>query len=82
MRTVTLVGALMLCLTLGSHAQDTKDTTPVLTEVQRLQLQVAAQNLEIARLNLEKVYASLQIKGYDLNLQTLTYVKQEPKVPK
>lgn len=69
---------------------------PELTEVQRLQLQVQMQRIEIAQLRaqaaqrdfdearneLQKLATSLQVAGYDLDLQRLVYVKQPSSVKK
>lgn len=65
---------------------------PVLTEVQKLQLQNLTQRLEIAQLRMQAAQAdfqaarteietlvkSLQVEGYNLDLQSLTYTKKPP----
>ena len=71
---------------------------PALAEVPKLQLQVLMQRIEIAQLraeqarqDFEKARAELlalvrasEVAGYELDLQTLTYVqkKQQPEVKK
>jgi hypothetical protein len=62
---------------------------PTLTDVQKLQIQNIAQRIEIAQLraqqaqrdfdaanaDAQKLIAALQVPGYTLDLQTLTYTK-------
>jgi hypothetical protein len=72
---------------------DAAAKTPALTDVQKLQIQNLAQRLELtqtqiraAQLDYERtaqtltgLLQALQVPGYDLNLQTLTYTpKPEP----
>ena len=66
---------------------------PALTETQKLQIQNAVQRVQIAQLQMQAAQAELQkaateaqtlfkaftVEGYDLNLQTLEYVKKEAK---
>ncbi|HXG72908.1 MAG TPA: hypothetical protein VNJ04_20115 [Gemmatimonadaceae bacterium] len=63
---------------------------PTLTEVQRLQVQTLAQSIEIAQLRAQQaqrdfaqareqlttLVQSLQVPGFDLDLQTMTYTKK------
>lgn len=72
-----------------------QEDIPVLTEVQKLQLQNLAQQLELAQLkaqlaqrdfdaardSITRLTQSLQIPGYTLNLQSFSYVKN-PDPPK
>jgi hypothetical protein len=65
---------------------------PKLSDTQRLQLQVVAQRIEIAQLKAQAAQVeferarvdfgalvkSLQVDGYDLDLQRLEYVKKPP----
>lgn len=62
---------------------------PALTEIQKLQIQNAAQKLEIAQLRFKAAQEELMgllskvsVPGYELDLATLTYRKKEPKEPK
>jgi hypothetical protein len=71
---------------------------PVLTDVQKLQLKDPLQRIEIAQLRMEQarrdfeqartellaLVQGLQVAGFDLDLQTLLYVKkaEPPKAPK
>jgi hypothetical protein len=84
---VKVITAIVLVLALvgAAFAQDAQ--APQLTDVQKLQLQNAAQRVEIAQLRaqqamgeFERLVQSLQVQGYELDLQKLTYVKKdEPK---
>lgn len=72
--------------------------SPALTDVQKLQIQNVAQRMEIAQLRAqqaqrdfesaraeaEKLIASLQVQGYTLDLQTMTYqaVPKPAELPK
>jgi hypothetical protein len=78
------------------------EDAPTLTEVQRLQIQNLAQRIELAQLRaqaaqrefdtareqIQKLVSSLQVDGYTLNLETLSYtptpapaVNQAPPEP-
>jgi hypothetical protein len=46
---------------------------PTLTEVQRLQVQNVLLQLELAQARAQALVVSLQVPGYDLDLQTLVY---------
>lgn len=74
----------------------TEAAAPSLTDVQKLQLQNLAQSIELAQLRAQVAQAefdkarlaigelvkTLQKDGYDLDLQTLTYVPKKPIEPK
>jgi hypothetical protein len=78
----------------GQAAQPPTATTPTLTEVERLRIQVALQRLQIAQLRLEGVQREweearqallarlkeVEREGYELDLETLTY-RSKPKPP-
>jgi hypothetical protein len=84
-----VVAALVLAI------QTAPPTAPTLTELQKLQLQVLTQRIEIAQLRAQAVerefadartefaakYASLKVDGYRLDLQSLTYVPDESASP-
>lgn len=86
MRTI-LATVLVLVLAAGATAQT---PAPALTDTQKLQLQTVAQRIEIAQLKariaeqeftaargeLARMVESLQVEGYTLDLQTLTYAKK------
>lgn len=69
------------------------EQTPALNNEQKLQLQVISQRIEIAQLraqaaqrefdiaraDLQSLLKSLEKDGYTLDLQTLMYVKKEPR---
>jgi hypothetical protein len=61
-----------------------KPATPQLSEVQRLTVIATVQRVEIAKLRAEAaqreweaLLKSLDVPGYSLDVQTLTYVKKE-----
>ena len=87
MRILTLVLFLFGTSVVWDQAPPVTSNTPqvpVLTEVERLQLQNKFQQMQIAELELQRARSellvlvkSLEKEGYDINLQTLTYIKKE-----
>ena len=85
----------VVTLTPAQQAAMEKLTTPVLGDLQKLQIQVLVQKIEIAQLRAQaaqeaferareeitKLVQSLQVPGYDLSLERLEYVKK-PELPK
>jgi len=87
---IALTGILFLFTGLGAA----QEAAPALTEVQRLRVQSAIQQVEIAQLHMQLAQAELQhaqseaqallgglvVKGWQLNLQTLKYepISKEP----
>jgi len=80
--------ALILSTTVGLFAQDVK--APTVSDMQKLKVQnlalrldnaqlraqVAQADYEKTRIELTTMIQSLQVEGYDLDLQTLTYTKK------
>jgi hypothetical protein len=78
----------------STPVQPAEATTPTLTEVERLRIQVALQRFQIAQLRLEGVQREweearqallarlkeVEREGYELDLETLTY-RPKPKPP-
>jgi hypothetical protein len=96
-RTVFVVGVLVMVwavigLAQGPPPVPTPPDSPVLTEVQKLQLQNAIQKMQLAqaaiqlaqvefdksRDSAQALLKGLQVPGYELNLETMTYVKAAP----
>ena len=78
--------ALALAVFVGQAA--TPPTPAPLSDVQKLTILTTVQRLEIAQLRaqaaqreLEGLLKSLQLPGYTLDLNTLTYVPQRPSAP-
>jgi len=69
---------LVALLFVGALSAQEVKAPPVLTDVQRLQLQYMSQQVELAQLRFTNLVLTLQIKGYTLDLQTLTY-RPEPE---
>lgn len=98
-REIVLVLVIAIAGGIAGHlviAQDQGEAAgPVLTDVQKLQLQNLSLQLEIAQLkyqiaqkdfdttkaDITKLVQSLQVSGYTLNLQNLVYIKN-PDPPK
>jgi len=64
----------------GDIYVDGKLVVPTLTDVEKLQLQNALQQVEIATLRAQALLKKFEKEGYTLDLQSLTYTKNE--VPK
>ncbi len=79
--------------TYPTFARDEVKAPPPLTETQRLQVQNMLQRIQIAQLQVQaaqrefettradaqKLFTSLAVDGYELDLQTYQYVKKEKK---
>lgn len=88
MRAAIMAIALVLAALCGALAQEPPAAIPLLTDVERLQLQAVFQQMEIAQLKAQVVQAefdkakaaanalmhSLQKPGYALDVQRLVYV--------
>ena len=73
--------AIALVLTFGLSAQEPKQPAPpVVSDLQKVQFQNALLRIRVAQLEAEALFASMQVPGYVLDQQTLTYTKApEPK---
>ncbi len=77
--------AIAFVLSLALGAVSAQDKAPTLTTEQKQAIQIKAQEMTIAQLQFDKargelaaLVQSLQKDGYDLDLQTMTYVKKAP----
>jgi curli biogenesis system outer membrane secretion channel CsgG len=78
---------LVTCMMLGYGLAYAQEKAPTLTVEQKQSIQIKAQEMTIAQLQFDKakaeltaLLASLQKDGYDLDLQSMSYVKKkEPK---
>lgn len=71
-----------VCLLLGqliTSAQEKAPQGPTLTQDQKQAIQIHLLQMENARLRFTSYLQTLQKEGYDLNLDTLEYVKKEVK---
>lgn len=64
-------------LLLGGGYAIAQEKPPVLSLEQKQAVQIAAQQVEISQLRLAQLIQSLQKEGYDLDLQTMTYVEKK-----
>ena len=82
-KTVWCAVAIALVLTFGLSAQEPKPAgapVPVVSDLQKVQFQNALLRIRVAQLEAEALFASMQVPGYVLDQQTLTYTKApEPK---
>jgi hypothetical protein len=77
--------AIVFAMLLLAGAVSAQDKAPTLTTEQKQAIQIKAQEMTIAQLQFDKargelaaLVQSLQKDGYDLDLQTMTYVKKAP----
>jgi hypothetical protein len=77
--------AIVFAMLLLAGAVSAQDKAPALTTEQKQAIQIKAQEMTIAQLQFDKargelaaLVQSLQKDGYDLDLQTMTYVKKAP----
>jgi hypothetical protein len=65
---------IMLMLTFVASAQESKPV-PVVSDLQKVQFQNALLRIRVAQLEAEALFSSMQVPGYVLDQQTLTYTK-------
>lgn len=73
-----IFAALVFALVLGSRLTGEGDA-PTLTDQQRLIVQNRVLAVQLAQAQLELVITTLAKPGYTIDLQTIAYVKTEPK---
>jgi len=65
---------LVALLFVGAISAQEVKAPPVLTDVQRLQIQYMSQQVELAQLRFTNLVLTLQVPGYTLDLATLSYI--------